>query len=41
MLFMPHCDRDLYEKILRVNWTVEQLQNILLIANHFGDYVDK
>jgi len=40
ILFMPHCDRNLYENVLRVNWTKERLQNILLVANRFSEYVD-
>jgi len=41
LLFMPHCDRNLYENVLRANWTQERLQNMLLIANCFSEYVDK
>lgn len=41
IVFMPHCDRHLYENILRENWTKERLQNTLFIANRFSDYVDK
>jgi|SRR5882762_4427183 hypothetical protein len=41
MLFMPHCDRNLYENILRENWTRARLRNMLLIANRFSEYVDK
>jgi len=40
ILFMPHCDRNLYENVLRANWTSERLQNILFIANRFSDYAD-
>ncbi|KIM80814.1 hypothetical protein PILCRDRAFT_518728 [Piloderma croceum F 1598] len=40
LLFMPHCDRNLYENVLRANWTQERLQNMLLIANCFSEYVD-
>jgi len=40
ILFMPHCDRNLYENILRENWTKDRLQNMLLIANRFSEYAD-
>jgi hypothetical protein len=36
---MPHCEADLYEDILRANWTPERISNILLIANQLEDYV--
>ena len=39
VLFMPHCETELYESILRANWTLERISNILLIANHLEDYV--
>ncbi|EGO21000.1 hypothetical protein SERLADRAFT_335274, partial [Serpula lacrymans var. lacrymans S7.9] len=41
ILYMPHCDMDLYENIIRENWTREQLSNIIFIANRFSDYIDK
>lgn len=41
ILFMPHCDRNLYENILRQNWAQERLRNMLLIANRFSEYVDR
>jgi hypothetical protein len=41
ILFMPHCDRNLYENVLRANWTKEGLQNMLLVANRFSEYVDR
>ena len=41
ILFMPHCDRNLYENILRENWSKDRLQNMLLIANRFSEYADR
>lgn len=38
---MPHCDLKLYESVIRANWTLEGLCNIVFIANRFSDYVDK
>jgi len=40
ILFMPHCDRNLYENMLRENWTKEGLRKMVLIANRFSEYVD-
>ncbi|KAJ7694199.1 SRR1-domain-containing protein [Mycena rosella] len=40
ILWMPHCDLDLYENILGANWSPEQLANVILISNRLGDYVD-
>jgi len=39
ILFMPHCDLTLYERVLCVNWTLDRLENILFICNHFDDYL--
>lgn len=41
IVFMPHCSDRLNENVLRSNWTRGQLGNMLLIANHFGDYIDR
>ncbi|KAH9854032.1 hypothetical protein C2E23DRAFT_894228 [Lenzites betulinus] len=38
--FMPHCDLDLYENVLRENWSRARLPNILLIANRLHEYAD-
>lgn len=40
LLYMPHCDLDLYETILRAHWSETLLSQILLVCNHFQDYVD-
>ncbi|KAJ7149133.1 SRR1-domain-containing protein [Mycena filopes] len=40
ILWMPHCDLDLYEGVLAANWSEEKLPNAILIANRLGDYVD-
>ncbi|KAF8559614.1 hypothetical protein OG21DRAFT_1452841 [Imleria badia] len=40
ILYMPHCDLKLYEMVIRANWTLEGLCNIVFLANHFSDYVD-
>ncbi|KAJ6630662.1 SRR1-domain-containing protein, partial [Mycena sp. CBHHK59/15] len=41
ILWMPHCDMDLYENLLRANWSREQLSRVILISNRLGDYVDR
>ncbi|KAI0928336.1 hypothetical protein AcV5_005938 [Taiwanofungus camphoratus] len=38
IVFMPHCDLQLYENLLRENWSREALPNIVLIANRLSDY---
>ncbi|KAJ6547395.1 SRR1-domain-containing protein, partial [Mycena capillaripes] len=40
LLWMPHCDLDLYESVLAANWSREQLEYVILISNRLGDYVD-
>jgi len=37
---MPHCDRNLYENILRENWSSDGMRRLVLVANCLGDYVD-
>jgi len=41
ILYMPHCDLKLYEMVIRANWTLEGLCNVVFLANRFRDYVDK
>ncbi|KAJ7738512.1 SRR1-domain-containing protein [Mycena maculata] len=40
ILWMPHCDLELYESILATNWSREQLAYVILISNRLRDYVD-
>ncbi|KAI0646859.1 SRR1-domain-containing protein [Trametes meyenii] len=40
IVFMPHCDLHLYENILRANWTIARLPNVLLIANPLSEYAE-
>jgi len=37
---MPHCDRHLYENILRENWGPHGLENMILIANLLTGYME-
>ncbi|KAG7452665.1 SRR1-domain-containing protein [Guyanagaster necrorhizus] len=37
LLYMPHCDMELHEEILKHNST---LRNVVLICNRLGDYVE-
>ena len=39
--YMPHCDLQLYESLLRANWSPEQLPQLVLIANRFSEYLDR
>ncbi len=38
---MPHCDMELYENVLRANWTRERLLGMVLIANTLSEYLDR
>jgi hypothetical protein len=40
LLYMPHCDKHLYESILRSNWTPHVLPNVLFLTNRLKDYVE-
>ncbi|KAF7304668.1 Translation machinery-associated protein 20 [Mycena kentingensis (nom. inval.)] len=40
ILWMPHCDLELYENVLSANWSHDKLAFMTLIANRLGDYVD-
>lgn len=41
IVFMPHCDLQLYENLLRENWTRERLSNVVLIANRLSEYAER
>lgn len=40
ILYMPHCDREVYESVLRSNWTPRGLSEVILLANRLMDYVE-
>ncbi len=42
IVYMPHCDMELYENLLRANWKphIDALK-LLFIANQLSDYIDK
>lgn len=37
MVFMPHCDMELYENFLKANWKTDM--KLLIIANQLSEYV--
>lgn len=39
--FMPHCDLELYEAVLRAIWNPESISNFFLLGNQLQEYVDK
>lgn len=41
IFFMPHCDMTLYESVLKANWTLQRLGNMLLIGNPISEYIAK
>lgn len=38
LFFMPHCEADLYENLLEVNWVIDRLIRLVLFGNSFGSY---
>jgi hypothetical protein len=38
---MPHCPRSLYERLLRDNWSSDDLSKIILIGNRLGQYPER
>ncbi|KAH9484029.1 SRR1-like protein [Psilocybe cubensis] len=38
--FMPHCDIELYDTLLRANWNKEGLSNLFLLGNQLQEYLD-
>ncbi|GJJ12199.1 hypothetical protein Clacol_006440 [Clathrus columnatus] len=36
---MPHCSVNLYENVLRYNWTIGDLPRLLILGNILEDYV--
>ncbi|KAG2671832.1 hypothetical protein I3760_13G012500 [Carya illinoinensis] len=38
IFFMPHCEAELYDNLLRANWGVELLNRVVLFGNSFETY---
>ncbi|KAL2478224.1 Protein SENSITIVITY TO RED LIGHT REDUCED 1 [Forsythia ovata] len=38
LFFMPHCEAELYNNLLQVNWGVDKLNRIVLFGNSFEAY---
>ncbi|KAF8968378.1 hypothetical protein BDZ97DRAFT_1902982 [Flammula alnicola] len=38
--FMPHCDIELYEAVLRSNWSLEGLSKLFILGNQLQEYID-
>jgi len=38
LFFMPHCEAELYDNLLRANWGVELLNRVVLFGNSFETY---
>ncbi|KDR81835.1 hypothetical protein GALMADRAFT_240074 [Galerina marginata CBS 339.88] len=38
--FMPHCDIELYDTVLRANWSRDGLSNLFLLGNQLQEYLD-
>jgi len=39
--YMPHCEGDLYEAVLRARWSASGLKDFVCIGNTFATYVDR
>ncbi|XP_071731659.1 protein SENSITIVITY TO RED LIGHT REDUCED 1-like [Rutidosis leptorrhynchoides] len=39
LFFMPHCEAELYDNMLKANWRYENLKQIILFGNSFEKYV--
>ena len=39
--YMPHCDLELYDAVLKANWEDSKLQKLTFISNQFSHYVEK
>ncbi|KAF8188379.1 SRR1-domain-containing protein [Pholiota molesta] len=40
LCFMPHCDIELYDAVLRANWSTTGLSNLFILGNRLQEYVD-
>ncbi|KAK8918604.1 Protein SENSITIVITY TO RED LIGHT REDUCED 1 [Platanthera zijinensis] len=38
IFYMPYCDAELYENLLRANWKPEMLRRMVVLGNSFGAY---
>ncbi|KAF8911160.1 SRR1-domain-containing protein, partial [Gymnopilus junonius] len=40
LCFMPHCDIELYDALLRANWCQESLPRLFLLGNQLREYLE-
>ncbi|CAG8645629.1 14610_t:CDS:2 [Acaulospora colombiana] len=41
LVFMPHCDIELHQKVLADNWSIEGLKRMVLIGNPLNQYSER
>lgn len=41
LVFMPHCDIELYDHFLRANWSEEGMGRVILVGNDLAAYVER
>lgn len=41
LCFMPHCDIELYDALLRANWSALGLARLFLVGNALQEYIDR
>lgn len=39
LYYMPHCERNLTEKLLQANWDSGTLRNVVILGNSFHQYL--
>lgn len=38
LFYMPHCEAELYHSLLKANWRLHQLPNLVILGNSFASY---
>lgn len=41
LLFMPHCEAELYDAVLEANWSAAALRWVAVLGNSFSGYADR
>ena len=41
VFYMPHCEGDLYESVVRARWSARKLRDLVCVGNTFTTYADR